>query len=269
MIDALYDKFKEWSKGGSVYIYSDSHFSDLDCYKLRFPDEYEEQVARLCYSNTLLCDCTHSDKEAEEFSQAHENYKKLKETAFVEKFDKMQIDNINKLCNKCDTLVILGDVGNVECVKKLKAGRKILIMGNHDKGKSNYVRIREIVKCFDSSKLTREDVAIGDLNKGWTLKTEDNKLFDEVYEGQLFIGQRILLSHEPINFDFALNIHGHVHSKEKSNKCSFNACAEHINYTPVNLKDILNSGIMKNIKDIHRDTIDEAIKRKLKKKEEK
>lgn len=243
MIDALYDKFKEWSDGGSVFIYSDPHFSDLDCYKLRFPDEYEE---------------------AEEYFQAHQNYEKFKGPTFVEKLDEMQINNINKLCNKCDTLVILGDVGNVGCVSKLKAGRKILIMGNHDKGKTNYVRIREIVKCFDSSKLTREDVAIGDLSKGWTFKTEDNKLFDEVYEGPLFIGQRILLSHEPINFDFALNIHGHVHSKEKSNKCSFNACAEHINYTPVNLKNILISGIMKDIKDIHRDTIDDAIIRKSK-----
>lgn len=215
MIDALYDKFKEWSKGGSVYIYSDSHFSDLDCYKLRFPDEYEE---------------------AEEYFQAHQNYEKFKGPTFVEKLDEMQINNINKLCNKCDTLVILGDIGNIECIKKLKAGRKILIMGNHDCGASNY-----------------------------------KNLFDEVYEGPLFIGKRILLSHEPVEFDYALNIHGHVHSDKKRKKelYCFNACAEYINYTPVNLKDILNSGIMKNIKDIHRDTIDEAVKRKLKKKEEK
>lgn len=245
MLESLYDKFKEWSDGGSVFIYSDPHFSDLDCYKLRFSE---------LFSNIAAVQCP---KELRESNLT-------KDDILVRQLDKMQIDNINKLCNKCDTLVILGDVGNVECVSKLRAGRKILIMGNHDKGKSNYVRIREIVKCFDSSKLTREDVAIGDLSKGWTLKTEDNKLFDEVYEGPLFIGQRILLSHEPINFDFALNIHGHVHSKEKSNKCSFNACAEHINYTPVNLKNILISGIMKDIKDIHRDTIDDAIIRKSK-----
>ena len=204
MLESLYDKFKKWSDGGSVYVYSDPHFSDLDSYKLRFPDAY---------------------KSVTDYNE------------FINKLDKMQINNINKMCNKCDTLVILGDIGNVECVKKLKAGRKILIMGNHDCGASNY--------------------------KG------DN-LFDEVYEGPLFIGKRILLSHEPIDFDFALNIHGHLHFKEelKSDNCSFNVCAEHINYTPVNLKDILNSGIMKDIKDIHRDTIDDAIIRKLKRNEE-
>ena len=52
--------------------------------------------------------------------------------------DEEQIKRINSKAGKKDTLVILGDIGDIEWVKKLKAGYKVLIMGNHDKGASNY-----------------------------------------------------------------------------------------------------------------------------------
>lgn len=166
------------------------------------------------------------------------------------------VKNINKKATKNDTLVILGDVGNIEYVKQLKAGYKVLILGNHDKGASNYQ------------------------------KTINNRLFDEVYEGQLSIRKNIVLSHEPVNFPFALNIHGHDHSGTdfknyvlinydadmesqdmtknyleviKANKLTkFNVCAEWVGSMPVSLKTILQSGILKNIDDIHRLAIDKA-----------
>lgn len=101
-------------------------------------------------------------------------------------------------------------------------------MGNHDKGASKYT-----------------------------------SLFDEVYEGPLFISPKLLLSHEPINYPYALNIHGHDHSRwTETNLLKLNLCAELINYTPVSLKEIVKSGKLKDIPDIHRATIDEAIKRK-------
>lgn len=37
MIDSLYDKFKQWSERGSIYIISDTHFDDPDC-KLMDPN---------------------------------------------------------------------------------------------------------------------------------------------------------------------------------------------------------------------------------------
>ena len=37
-----------------------------------------------------------------------------------------------------------------------------------------------------------------------------------------------------------------------------NVCAELINYTPVNLREIVKAGVLKNISDIHRDCIDHA-----------
>ena len=49
-----------------------------------------------------------------------------------------QIKKINRIVHKNDTLIILGDVGDERYIKQLKAGYKVLVMGNHDKGKSNY-----------------------------------------------------------------------------------------------------------------------------------
>ena len=43
-----------------------------------------------------------------------------------------------------------------------------------------------------------------------------------------------------------------------------NVCAEHINYTPICLKQIIESGQLKGVPTIHRVTINEATKRKTK-----
>lgn len=153
--------------------------------------------------------------------------------------DDEQIQRINSKVGKWDTLVILGDVGDTEFVKKLR-GYKVLVMGNHDSGASNYKR-----SLYDSGFI------------------HDNHLFDEVYEGPLFISDKLLLSHEPIDFPYALNIHGHDHSSwYPDDPLHLNVCAEHIDYTPVSLKSIATSGRLKQIPTIHRDTIDRATDRK-------
>ena len=66
-----------------------------------------------------------------------------------------QIAKINKKVHKGDTLIILGDIGNPEYIKRIKAGYKVLIAGNHDLGLTNYKKtitheIREIfAECVD------------------------------------------------------------------------------------------------------------------------
>ena len=71
--------------------------------------------------------------------------------------DEIQIANINSCAGRKDTLIILGDVGNVECVRKLRAAHKVLIMGNHDAGASNYKR--EVVhEVYDQDVYTRDEV---------------------------------------------------------------------------------------------------------------
>ena len=153
--------------------------------------------------------------------------------------DQEQINRINSKVGKKDVLFILGDVGDVTFIKRLR-GYKILVMGNHDRGKSNYTR-----KVVDGI---------------------DNHLFDEVYEGVVMLNNKILLSHEPVNLPFVFNIHGHDHSNIEAydSDLHLNVCAEHINYTPVSLNELVKNGYFKDVPDIHRMTIDKAINKKQK-----
>lgn len=143
--------------------------------------------------------------------------------------DEEQVKRINSQIGKNDTIIFLGDIGDVTFIKKIR-GYKVLIKGNHDAGATNY-----------------------------------KDYFDEVYEGMLIIGPKIVLSHEPVFMPFLFNIHGHDHYGIYASN-HFNVCAEHINYTPVNLSSMIKSGMFKNVADIHRYTIDDATKRKAKRK---
>lgn len=142
-----------------------------------------------------------------------------------------QINLINRTVKKNDTFICLGDVGDGECVKRIKAGRKVLILGNHD-AKGAYT------DCFD-----------------------------EIFAGPLFIAEKILLSHEPVHgLPWCLNIHGHDHSGVEPYKegCKhINLAANVCGYKPFNLGKAIKEGILADVKSIHRMTIDEAIKGKL------
>ena len=161
------------------------------------------------------------------YSDPHFGDKELAAGVAHRPADEEQIRLINSKVGKKDTLIILGDVGDIECAKKLK-GYKILIAGNHDAGLTNY-----------------------------------KDAFNEVYGGALFIGEKIVLSHEPVNIPFALNIHGHVHDKKaKTDKQHINVCSDVINYTPINFNQLMKSGPTSKIETIHRTTIDKATKKK-------
>lgn len=134
--------------------------------------------------------------------------------------DDEQVKRINSKLGKNDTIVFLGDIGDTSFMKKIK-GYKVLVMGNHDAGRSNY-----------------------------------EPFFNEIYEGILIIGPKIVLSHEPIDMRFCFNIHGHDHSGWFKDKNHFNVCAEHIDYTPISLTKLIKEGRFKDIEDIHRITID-------------
>ena len=199
--------------------------------------------------------------------------------------DEEQVKRINSKVGKNDTIIFLGDIGNIEFIKKIR-GYKVLIMGNHDSGASNYIRrtTKEYTNTdeaqnlaediFSSSgdykekvvKLIGELSKIDSLDKIFTEKEVDNHLFDEVYEGPLVISEKVILSHEPIDLPYLFDIHGHTHDINRKNDSNhFCVCAEHIDYTPVSLKSILESGVLKNIDSIHRITIDTATERKRKK----
>lgn len=147
--------------------------------------------------------------------------------------DEEQLKRINSKVGKKDAIIILGDLGNLDCVKKIR-GYKILVMGNHEKGKSNY------------------------------LKNDSDKkyLFDEVYEGVVTLNEKILLSHERVDLPFIFNIHGHDHSSMHNDELHLNLCAEHIDYTPVSLKKLIENGALKAVESIHRLSIERAKERK-------
>jgi calcineurin-like phosphoesterase family protein len=244
----LYDDLAaRWYRGGRIYFYSDPHFSDPEMVLLR--------------------------------------------TNYVG--DEEQVRRINSKIGKKDTLIVLGDVGNPEWIKKIR-GYKVLIKGNHDGGNSNYQRVTKFLpstcpKCGKKVVFDYETAHNVGPEYAWcpqcgTVRprdnTQDNRLFDEVYEGMKQIGPNIVLSHEPVPvLSCCINIHGHDHSNwtkdlvidfngsepritEASGKHHFNMCAEHIDYTPVSLDEIISSINLKDYLDIHRITIDKAIKRK-------
>ena len=141
--------------------------------------------------------------------------------------DEELIKNINQKVGKTGTLLLLGDVGDIECAKQLK-GYKVLICGNHDTNITSY-----------------------------------EEIFDEVYTGAIIISKKILLSHEPLDISWAFNIHGHDHAGAKR-KGHLNVCADVIGYIPINFNQFLKSGASSKIQTIHRSTINLATKKKQK-----
>lgn len=224
MIKHLYGSFAErWDHGGNVWFYSDPHFAD------------------------------------DEMKYIRKNYIG----------DEEQVRRINSKITDRDTLVILGDIGDKRWVKKLR-GYKVLVRGNHDGGDGNYIKRSYFINVYNTK--AEADQALRDklitgyipLNHNEDYFGYYNKgCFDEVYGGCLMISPKIILSHEPVDFPYALNIHGHTHDLlYHHSDTHLNVCAEAIDYTPVCLKHIAESGILKNIPDIHRETIDNAANKK-------
>ena len=155
------------------------------------------------------------------YSDPHFNDDEMKYIRYNYIGDEEQVKRINQKVGKNDTIIFLGDIGDVEFIKRIK-GYKVLIMGNHDDKNPNYY------KAF----------------------------FDEVYDGPVMISDRVILSHEPMIVPpYIYNIHGHDHSKWFAQDTQhFNVCAEWIDYTPVGLKKYLQRNIT--VPHMHRYFID-------------
>ena len=193
---------------------------------------------------------------------------------------------INSKVGKNDTLIHLGDVGNLDAMRKVR-GYKILIMGNHDAGRTNYER-KIYTKRFNAEKYDRKTilaemraeypdcrisisgpfVETNYITELYFEATADNCLFDEIYEGPVMVAEKLILSHEPVNIPWAFNIHGHKHDPHYQNDDHhFNICPEGSgSFEPVNFNQFMKSGFMSRIQTIHRDTIDRATKRSRKRK---
>ena len=137
-----------------------------------------------------------------------------------------QIENINRIVTKNDYFICLGDCGDPSYFEKIKCKNIVIILGNHDQSATKFIPYAK-----------------------------------EIYTGPLFIGEKILLSHEPIGLPFVVNIHGHDHSNMAYYRdgCKYyNVAANVINYQPVSLGKLIKDGLLANIPSIHRITIDRA-----------
>lgn len=143
------------------------------------------------------------------------------------------IQILKKVLNKQTLLIHLGDVGDASYLDKLKC-YKVLLTGNHD------------------------------------ILSKVASHFNEVYNGPLFIADRIILSHEPIYGleNFALNIHGHVHNGYTiafSDKVAshINLASDVAQWQPCNLDTLIKkNGFLSKIPNYHRITIDKATETK-------
>lgn len=231
----LYDIFRErWEQYSDCFIISDTHFDD---------DELYIGTKHIIRANS-------------------DEYVKL----------------INSKCGKNSLLLHLGDVGAIEPISKIRAAHKVLIMGNHDAGASNYKR-KIIKQIFDADKYDKKEIvsilrstypacriSISDLMydtqhapfKYYTAFI-DNNLFDEVYEGPLVIGEKLILSHEPIDVTGMFNLHGHTHAAtHKNDNTHFNCCSDYIGYIPINFNQWMKQGYLSKVQTLHRKVIDKA-----------
>lgn len=204
-----------------------------------------------------------------------------KETGLANKpTDAEQVQRINSKVGRKDTIIFLGDIGDSSWLKGIR-GYKVLITGNHDTGISNYKRDR-FQRSFDADEWQKDEVYLEmkqeypdycvtvekfyDFRKPYTkwVATMDNQLCDEVYNGPLIVGPKLILSHEPIEgLNWAMNLHGHTHNAlQEISDYHFNCCSDKINYIPINLNRLLKNGLVSQIDSIHRQTIDKATFRK-------
>lgn len=239
MIQSLYDNFKHWSENGSVYLISDPHFNDPD---------------------TKIM---------------NENWISPEE----------HVKRINGIVHKNDTLICLGDCGDLSYVQQLKAGYKVLIKGNHDDKGNSFYRQNVKTEVYDTDIYDRKELyqklrkenknCLISINESYEFQSSshrynisiNNNLFDEVYSGPLFIGEKILLSHEPVNgLPFCLNIHGHCHNYyheyiDEAGGKHLNIAADVVNFKILELNDIIKSGSIAGLPTIHRIAIDKQIER--------
>lgn len=144
--------------------------------------------------------------------------------------DEELVKLINSRVGRKDVLWILGDCGDIECVKKLR-GYKILVAGNHDQNLTAY-----------------------------------KEVFDMVFAGPVMLSPKLILSHEPVDVPWAFNIHGHNHQGGSNDDHHFNVCADVIGYTPLNFNQFMKNGFLSKVETIHRSMIDKAASKSKKRK---
>ena len=151
-----------------------------------------------------------------DYHLGHKNIMVYEQRPFrdVAEMEEIIIKNHNAIVKKEDVVYHLGDFGFYpkDIMAKVVAslnGRIFLIKGNHDTKSNTWYR------------------SVG---------------FAEVIAYPILIHNYVILSHEPVYLAKGThfwNVHGHIHSNRSPTEKHINVSVEAINYTPVNMKDIL------------------------------
>ena len=127
----------------------------------------------------------------------------------ISEINKIIVENINKLVKKDDVIYFLGDIGinDKEYLKNIFKkinGIKILVRGNHD---------------------LLEDKDYYEIG------------FSEVHNSPIFYLNNIIMSHYPlpIDNDYFINLHGHLHGEVMKEKNYFNVNIDVNRYRPVRI----------------------------------
>ena len=131
------------------------------------------------------------------------------------------VNNILTTINENDKLFLLGDIWDPKYLKFFNYFKMYFILGNHDKQKSKYNKIINVINEYNL----------------------DNII---LYKHPVKIKDILILSHEPYQGKGPfINIHGHLHNKFmqndiKNEKYYFNCCVENIEYKPIIVDEIFN-----------------------------
>ena len=136
--------------------------------------------------------------------------------ANVSEMNSKLIKNFNKTVGKNDIVYILGDLSflNTKSTKEIVShlnGFKFLVKGNHDPKTNTFYR------------------KIG---------------FIEVYDKPIILFNKYLLSHDIIQTNDFINIHGHTHQTVKNSVNNICVSVEMTDYKPISLDkiNVLNNG---------------------------
>jgi calcineurin-like phosphoesterase family protein len=128
----------------------------------------------------------------------------------LKEMDECRVTNWNEVVGEQDIIYHLGDVffGKGHSVLPLLKGRKRLILGNHDNGKSKYLQ----------------------------------DAFQKVSMWRMFPEFNCVLTHVPIlipeKAKYAYNVHGHIHERKSPTDMHINVSCESIGYAPVDLEEL-------------------------------
>jgi calcineurin-like phosphoesterase family protein len=138
----------------------------------------------------------------------------------IEEMNEELIKRINQVISRRDRLYILGDfcfAPKWQCREILNKihGTKVLIMGNHDKGRSPQF--------------------FTDIGFKWASPLP------------VIYNTKYILSHEPFHSNEFINIHAHMHSKGLITDSSFCASIECTDFKPVSMAFILKQMLNNNL----------------------